>query len=121
MGEDSNESGVSPERAANGSAVGSGAMIKVIGIDEERIKGHHDRLARASLEETLNARLGAETARYSSQVSMIDDFAKRRACRELPPHICGRLTPSDGLRMRFQPMVMSRPMPWPSASLCVWP
>ena len=63
MGEDSNESGVSPAGAATGTPEGGGAMNNVIRIDEDRIKGHLDRIVRASVEETLNAMLDAEADR----------------------------------------------------------
>jgi putative transposase len=63
VGEDSNESGVCPEGAATGSPEGGGVMSNVIRIDEERIKGHLDRIVRASVEETLNALLDAEADR----------------------------------------------------------
>ena len=38
-------------------------MGKVIHIDEERIRGHLDRVVRSSVEETLNALLDAEADR----------------------------------------------------------
>jgi len=38
-------------------------MNNVIRIDEDRIKGHLDRIVRASVEETLNAMLDAEADR----------------------------------------------------------
>ena len=63
MGEDNNESGVCPEGVATGSPEGGGSMSNVIRIDEERIKGHLDRIVRASVEETLNALLDAEADR----------------------------------------------------------
>ena len=63
MGEDSNESGVSPEGVATGSPEDGGAMNNVIRIDEERIKGHLDRIVRASVEETLNALLDDDSRR----------------------------------------------------------
>jgi putative transposase len=37
-----------------------GPLNNVITIDDERIKNHHDRLVQGSVEETLNAPLGAE-------------------------------------------------------------
>lgn len=55
MEDDSIESGFVPEEAA--------PMGKVIHIDEERIRGHLDRVVRSSVEETLNALLDAEADR----------------------------------------------------------
>jgi hypothetical protein len=50
-------------------------MIKVIGIDEDRIKGHHDRRVRASVEETPKCHAGRRD-RPLFIAGMIDDFAK---------------------------------------------
>jgi transposase-like protein len=55
MGDDSIESGSGPEAGV--------AMGQVIRIDEERIRGHLDRIVRSSVEETLNALLDAEADR----------------------------------------------------------
>jgi hypothetical protein len=63
VGKDSIESRVSPEGVATGSPEGGGAMSNVNRIDEERIKGHLDRIVRASVEETLNGPLDAEADR----------------------------------------------------------
>jgi hypothetical protein len=51
VGEDSNESGVSPAGTAIGMPEGGGEMNNVIRIAEDRIKGHLDRLVRTSVEE----------------------------------------------------------------------
>jgi hypothetical protein len=40
-----------------------GALSNVIRIDDERIKGHLDRIVRGTVEETLNALLDAEADR----------------------------------------------------------
>ena len=40
-----------------------GALSNVIRIDDERIKGHLDRIVRGTVEETLNALLNAEADR----------------------------------------------------------
>jgi len=58
VGEDSNESGVCPEGVATGSPEGGGSMSNVIRIDEERIKGHLDRIVRASVEEMRRPPIG---------------------------------------------------------------
>ncbi len=50
MGNDSQESGVT-------------SVSNVVQIDEERIKGHLDRVVRSSVEETLNGLLDAEADR----------------------------------------------------------
>lgn len=55
MDDNSSESGTSPETG--------GPMGQVIRIDEERIRGHLDRIVRSSVEETLNALLDAEADR----------------------------------------------------------
>lgn len=55
MEENNSESGTSPETGV--------AMGQVIRIDEERIRGHLDRIVRSSVEETLNALLDAEADR----------------------------------------------------------
>jgi len=53
--EDSSESGARPEQGA--------PLGNVVRIDEERIRGHLDRIVRSSVEETLNALLDAEADR----------------------------------------------------------
>ena len=53
----------------------------VIKIDDERIKGHLDRVVRGTVEETLNALLEAEADRLCNQhspqfISFIDNYSK---------------------------------------------
>lgn len=65
MGKNSSESGDGPgiETGVGEGASEGAAMGQVIRIDEERIRGHLDRIVHASVEDTLNALLDAEADR----------------------------------------------------------
>jgi hypothetical protein len=72
-------------------------LANIVGIDDERIKGHLDRIVSGTVEETLNALLDAEADRLCN--------AQRSVC---PQHL-QKLTPTSqggmtafGLLRRFK-------------------